>query len=98
MTRPYVRVFQRHPATELPEMQKVMRASTTLGMSVEESMKNLQLLKQAKERLNADLKDKRAATSVSKFIFCNFFSGLYKKHINLAAFGTPRRGVLASTN
>jgi len=63
VTRPYVRVFQRHPATELSEMQKVMRASTTLGMSVEESMRNLQLLKQAKERLNADLKDKRAATS-----------------------------------
>ena len=42
-----------------------MRASTSLGMSVEESQRNLQLLKDAKKALNADLKDKRAASAVS---------------------------------
>jgi len=62
-TRPYVRVYQRHPATELTEVQKIMRASTSLGMSVEESQRNLYLLKEAKEKLNADLKDKRAASA-----------------------------------
>ena len=64
VTRPYVRVYHRHPSTELTEVQKIMRASTSLGMSVEESQRNLQLLKEAKERLNADLKDKRAASAV----------------------------------
>jgi len=63
VTRPYVRVYHRHPSTELTEVQKIMRASTSLGMSVEESQRNLQLLKEAKERLNADLKDKRAASA-----------------------------------
>jgi len=63
VVRPYVRVYQRHPATELTEVQKIMRASTNLGMSIEDSQRNIQLLKQAKERLNADLKDKRAATA-----------------------------------
>ena len=45
-----------------------MRASTSLGMSVEESQLNLKLLRNAKMKLNADLKDKRAATAVSKNI------------------------------
>lgn len=62
--RPYVRVYQRHPATELTEVQKIMRASTNLGVSIEDSQRHIQMLKQAKERLNADLKDKRAATAV----------------------------------
>lgn len=61
--RPYVRVYQRHPATELTEVQKIMRASTNLGVSIEDSQRHIQMLKQAKERLNADLKDKRAATA-----------------------------------
>ena len=47
------------------QVQKIMRASTSLGMSVEESQRNLQLLKDAKKALNADLKDKRAASAVS---------------------------------
>jgi len=63
VTRPYVRVYQRHPCTELTEVQKIMRASTSLGMSVEESQLNLKLLRNAKMKLNADLKDKRAATA-----------------------------------
>jgi len=62
-TRPVVRVFHRHPSTDLTEVQKIMRASTSLGMSVEESQRNLQLLKDAKKALNADLKDKRAASA-----------------------------------
>lgn len=61
--RPFVKVYQRHPSTELSEVQKIMRASTSLHMSVEESQRNLKLLKSAKEALNADLKDKRAATA-----------------------------------
>ena len=44
-----------------------MRASSALGMSVEESHRNLQLLRDAKKALNADLKDKRAASAVSLF-------------------------------
>ena len=45
-----------------------MRASSALGMSVEESHRNLQLLRDAKKALNADLKDKRAASAVSVFL------------------------------
>jgi len=62
-TRPVVRVFHRHPSTDLTEVQKIMRASSALGMSVEESHRNLQLLRDAKKALNADLKDKRAASA-----------------------------------
>ena len=43
--RPFVKVYQRHPSTELSEVQKIMRASTSLHMSVEESQRNLKLLK-----------------------------------------------------
>lgn len=63
MNRPLVKAYHRHPNTTITDTRRIIRASTTLGISIEESRKNIEMLVAAKNKLNADLKDKRAATA-----------------------------------
>jgi hypothetical protein len=77
MNRPLVKTYHRHPNTTITDTRRIIRASTTLGISIEESRKNIEMLVAAKNKLNADLKDKRAATAVSQPLFEAVITGAH---------------------
>jgi len=60
LDRPQVRVFQRHPGTQLKEPQEIVRGGDGLIESMKATSRNVGLLNIARQRMNEDRSDKLA--------------------------------------
>ncbi|XP_006822555.1 tektin-like protein 1 [Saccoglossus kowalevskii] len=68
LDRPAVRVFQRHPGTNLPEPQDIIRGAAGLDASLLATSRNIGMLHLARMRLDDDKRDKHGAASVDAAI------------------------------
>lgn len=68
LDRPMVKVYQRHPGTNVPDARELIRANNTLETSLENTQKNLALLHLSNIRIKDDQKDKKAAADIDASI------------------------------
>ncbi|KAL5013067.1 hypothetical protein ScPMuIL_011618 [Solemya velum] len=66
--RPLVRVFQRHPGTQLAEPQDIIKGSDGLLQSLTATSRNIGLLKLSQIRLREDIRSKSLASSIDSSI------------------------------
>lgn len=61
---PLVQVYQRHPGSDLTEAKQLIKAAYGLDQSIANTKRNIGLLKLARERLEDDVRDKKAAAVI----------------------------------
>ncbi|XP_078422388.1 tektin-like protein 1 [Cetorhinus maximus] len=64
LDRPLVKVYQRHPATQLPEAATIVKGIGVLNDAMAETSRNIEMLQVARKRLNENIHDKKAGYRV----------------------------------
>ncbi|XP_078075404.1 tektin-like protein 1 [Mustelus asterias] len=64
LDRPLVKVYQRHPATQLPEAATLVKGIGVLNDAMTETSRNIEMLQVARNRLNNNIRDKKSGYRV----------------------------------
>jgi hypothetical protein len=59
-----VQIFQRHPGSDLTEAKQLIKAAYGLDNSIANTKQNIGLLKLTRERLEEDVRNKKAAAVI----------------------------------